>query len=112
MIGNLTRDPELKQLDSGSSVVSFSLALNRKYKDSKTEEQREETVFIGCVAWNKTAELINEYLQKGSGCLVEGRLTQETYEDKEGKKVSKTKVIVNNVQFLTKPKTEESPFPE
>ena len=111
MIGNLTRDPELKYTTKGNAVVSFSLALNRKYKDV-SGELKEETAFIGCVAWDKTADLINTHLQKGSGVLVEGRLTQESYEDKEGKKVSKTKVIVGNVQFLTKVKsnnTENTP---
>lgn len=100
-MGNLTHDLEIKYTPSGIAVLEFSLAINRKWKD-KEGNLKEEVSFIGCVAWQKTAELIAQYLKKGSGLFVEGRLNQESYEDKNGKKVSKTKVVVENVQFLGK----------
>jgi single-strand DNA-binding protein len=106
ILGNLTKDPELRYTAQGDPVVNFTVALNRKYT-TKTGEKKEETSFIGCVAWAKTAELVNEYLKKGSACLVKGRLQQDSYEDADGKKQSKTKVIAESVQFLSKPKPVE-----
>jgi single-strand DNA-binding protein len=96
--GNLTRDPELKYLDGGKTVCSFGIALNRKYKTADGQ-QREEVSFIECTAWGKTGELVSQYLKKGSGAYIEGRLTQETWE-KDGKRQSKTKVTADNVQFI------------
>lgn len=105
--GNLTRDPETKSFDNGSKVVNFTLAINRKFK-TKDGEAKEDVAFIGCSAWNKTGDLVEQYLKKGSGALVIGRLTQDNWEDKDGTKKSKTKVVVENVQFLGGKKEDKS----
>lgn len=94
--GNLTRDPEVKYTPSGKAVCNSSIAVNEKSKD------RESTHFIEVVFWGKTAELIGQYCKKGSKILVDGRLNQESYEDKEtGKKISKIKVVCETMQFLS-----------
>ena len=94
LTGNLTRDPELKHSASGGSYTRFTIAVSREYK-------KDETDFISCTAFNKTAEIIGEYTAKGSKIGVIGRLQQDTYE-KDGKKQSKTGVIVDRVEFLSK----------
>lgn len=97
--GNITREIEVKYLTSGTPVAEFSLAINEVwYNDAK--EKQERTHFIGCVAWGTTAENIAKYFDKGSPILIEGSLTQETWEDKEsGKKREKTKVKVSRWDF-------------
>lgn len=98
--GNLTRDPELKQIGPDKVVAAFGIAVNRTWKNSAGEKQEEPT-FIECEAWGRTAELVGQYLKKGDPAYVEGRLKQDTWDDKtDGKKRSKTKVAVDNVQFL------------
>lgn len=93
-IGRLTADPELKYLPgNGTAVCNFTLAINRKFK-------KEETDFISCQAWSKTAELIANYLTKGSQCAIEGRIQVRNYVNQEGKKVYVTEVIVDQVEFL------------
>ena len=94
LIGRLTRDPELKYTPSGAAVASFALAVGRKVKDS------EQTSFIDCVAWQKTAEIIAQYVAKGHKLAVEGRLQQRSWDDQDGKKRSKVEVVVENFQFL------------
>ncbi len=103
--GNITKDIELRYTPQGTAVCDFSIAINRKYKSG--EELKEEVSFIGVTAWSKTAELINKYCSKGSNIFIEGRLTQESWEDKEGKKNSKTKVVAENIQFVNTKKKEE-----
>lgn len=98
LMGNLTRDPELRQTPSGQSVVSFSLALNRAYKDQSGEWQ-EATDFIDCVAWGPLAERISQYLTKGRRALVQGRLQSRSWEQ-EGQKRSKIEVLASDVTFL------------
>ncbi|MEK6545348.1 MAG: single-stranded DNA-binding protein [Nitrospinota bacterium] len=98
LMGNLTRDPELRYTPSGSAVASFGLAVNRKYKQG--EEIKDETCFIDITVWGKQAENCAEYLSKGRGILVEGRLSYRTWETEEGQKRSKIEVVANNVQFL------------
>jgi len=98
LMGNLTRDPELRQTPSGQSVVSFSLALNRSYKDQSGEWQ-EATDYIDVVAWSTLAERISQYLSKGRRCLVQGRLQSRSWEQ-EGQKRSKVEVLANDVTFL------------
>lgn len=98
LMGNLTRDPELRQTPNGQSVVSFSLALNRAYKGGDGEWQ-EATDFVNIVAWAQLAERVAQYLQKGSRCLVQGRLQSSSWEQ-EGQKRSKLEVIANDVTFL------------
>ena len=105
LIGNLTREPELRYTPSGAAVCEFTLAINRKYKD------KEETVFVGVVAWERKAELIQEYCHKGDPLYVEGRLTQDSWEDKDGNKRSKTKVTLYDMQFLGSRKSAESAPP-
>ena len=79
--GNLTRDPELRSTPNGASVCSFSVAVNRVYRDSNGE-QKEDVSFIDCSAWGKLGEMIGQYAKKGSGVLVSGRLDQRSWEDK------------------------------
>ncbi len=98
LMGNLTRDPELRSTPNGQNVVSFSLALNRSYKDQSGEWQ-EATDYIDIVAWGPLAERIDQYLTKGRRCLVQGRLQSRSWEQ-EGQKRSKVEVLANDVTFL------------
>lgn len=99
LIGNLTRDPELRVTPAGKSIAQFGMAVSRKTANN------EEVTFVDCEAWEKTAELIGKYLAKGSPCFVEGRLKMDQWEDKQtGAKRSKIKLVVESVQFLGKPK--------
>ena len=99
LLGNLTRDPQLKYLPSQTPVVEFGLAMNRRY--STGGEQREETTFVDCAAFGKQAEVINQYCQKGKALLVEGRLKYDQWEDKQGGgKRSRLTVVVENFQFV------------
>jgi single-strand DNA-binding protein len=98
LMGNLTRDPELRQTPNGQSVCSFSLALNRSYKDGSGEWQ-EATDYIDVVAWAGLAERVSQYLTKGRRCLVVGRLQSRSWEQ-EGQKRSKVEVLANDVTFL------------
>ncbi len=94
LVGNLVRDPEIRYVGSGAAVTKFTLAVNRRSK------QQEETDFVDIVAWEKLAETCNTYLKKGSSCLVEGRLSIRSYEDKEGQKRKATEVVINTMQML------------
>lgn len=98
LMGNLTRDPELRQTPTGQNVTSFSLALNRSYKDA-SGEWKEVTDYIDIVAWGPLAERVNQYLSKGRRCLVQGRLQSRSWEQ-EGQKRSKVEVLANDVTFL------------
>ena len=98
LMGNLTRDPELRQTPSGQSVCSFSLALNRAYKGQNGEWQ-EATDYIDCVAWGPLGERVSQYLTKGRRALVQGRLQSRSWEQ-EGQKRSKVEVLANDVTFL------------
>lgn len=98
LLGNLTRDPELRQTPSGQSVCSFSLALNRAYKGQNGEWQ-EATDYIDCVAWGPLAERVAQYLSKGRRALVQGRLQSRSWEQ-EGQKRSKVEVLANDVTFI------------
>ena len=98
LMGNLTRDPELRQTPNGQSVCSFSLALNRSYKDSNGEWQ-EVTDFVDIVAWAALGERVAQYLSKGRPALVSGRLQSRRWEQ-DGQKRSKVEVVANDVTFL------------
>jgi single-strand DNA-binding protein len=98
LMGNLTRDPELRQTPNGQNVTSLSLALNRSYKDQSGEWQ-EATDYVDIVAWGPLAERVSQYLNKGSRCLVQGRLQSRSWEQ-EGQKRSKVEVLANDVTFL------------
>lgn len=96
--GNLTRDPELRTTPNGASVCSFSVAVNRVYRDSNGE-QKEDVSFIDCSAWGKLAEMINQYAKKGSGVLVSGRLDQRSFEGKDGVRRSRVEIVVEDFNF-------------
>jgi single-strand DNA-binding protein len=100
LIGNLTRDPMLKALPSGTQVVEFGLAINRTWKDARSGEQREATTFVDCKTMGRPAEIIHQYMQKGSPLFVEGRLDFRSWDAKDGTKRSKLEVFVENFQFL------------
>lgn len=96
LIGRLTKDADLRSTQTGKSVASFTLAVNRKYK----KEGQPEADFINCVAWNKTAELLGDYTGKGSQVGVEGNIQTRNYENNEGQRVYVTEVVVKSVTFL------------
>ncbi|PIS33788.1 MAG: single-stranded DNA-binding protein [Candidatus Omnitrophica bacterium CG08_land_8_20_14_0_20_41_16] len=102
LMGNLTKDPELRYTPQGTAVANLRLAVNRKYKD-KNQELKEEVCFITAVVWNKQAETCNQYLHKGSGVFVEGRLQSRSWEDKTGAKRNVIEVKAERVQFLGSP---------
>jgi single-strand DNA-binding protein len=100
LVGNLTRDPELRYTPSGTAVANLRLAVNRKFRD-KAQQLKDETCFITAVVWSKQAETCNQYLHKGSSLLVEGRLQSRTWEDAQtGKSRSVIEVLAERVQFL------------
>lgn len=100
MIGNLTRDPELRYTPTSSAVANFGIAVNRVYKNKQGEKQ-EEVNFFNVVAWTRTAELCAEYLHKGSPVMIEGRLASRSWEDKDGGKRNTVEIVAENVQFLS-----------
>jgi len=100
LMGNLTRDPELRSTSGGQSVCKFSLAVSRVYK-GKDGEKKEETSFIDIEAWNRQAEVIAQYCTKGKPLMVEGRLKLDQWEDKQsGQKRSKLGVVLETFQFV------------
>lgn len=108
LIGNLTRDVEIKTLDSGSIVGSVGIATNKKYKNKNGEEVK-EVAFHNLTLWNKLADIFAKYTHKGSKVFVEGELKYEEWE-KDGVKRITTKIVVNNFEFLdSKPKQENTP---
>ena len=98
LMGNLTRNPELRQIPGGSSVCEFGLAINRRY--SVNGNDREETTFVDIIVWGRTAESCSRFLQKGSSVFVEGRLQLDQWEDQAGGKRSRLRVVAENVQFI------------
>ena len=104
LMGNLTKDPELRYTSSGLAVATFSLAINRK--TAREGEKKEEVDFFDIEAWDKQAELCSEYLSKGRSVLIEGRLKQDRWEDETGGKRSRVKIVATTIQFLPK-RTEE-----
>lgn len=99
LMGNLTRDVELKHIASGQAVAQLGLAVNRRFK-TKDGEEREEVTFVDCEAWGRQAEVIHQYFSKGKPIFVEGRLKLDSWEDKEGKKQSKLRVVIEEFQFV------------
>lgn len=97
LMGRLTRDPEMRSTSSGKTVTSFSLAVDRQTQDDQAD-------FFDVTAWEKLGELVNQYLSKGRRCLVQGRLRQDSWDDKEtGKKRSRVEVVATDVTFLDGP---------
>ena len=99
LLGNVTRDPELRYISSGTAVTDVGLAVNDRRKDGKTGEWIEETTFVDVTLWGRTAEIAGEYVTKGSPLLIEGRLKLDTWE-KDGKKNSKLRVVCERMQLL------------
>src|SRR5215208_1488020 len=100
LVGNLTRDPQTKQLPTQTMVAEFGLAMNRKFKSPEGED-REEVCYVDCAAFGRQAEVIQKYCRKGKSLYVEGRLRYDSWEDKGGHgKRSKLTVVVENFQFL------------
>lgn len=95
LVGRLTRDPELRKTQTGRSVLSFSIAVNRKF-----QSQEQAADFINCVAWNQTADFLARYATKGALVGVEGRIQTRNYEDKTGNRVYVTEVVCDSVQLL------------
>ena len=102
LIGNLTRDPEIKYTPSGTAVGDLRMATNRRYRTADGQE-KDETCFVGVTVWGRQAETCGEYLKKGSPALVEGRLKYDEWE-KEGQKFSRLSVVAERVQFLGSPR--------
>jgi single-strand DNA-binding protein len=94
LVGNLTRDPEIRYTQSGKAVTKFSLAVNNP-------RNKEETTFVDIVAWDRLGETCNTYLKKGASALVEGRLVIRSYDDKDGNKRKATEVVIDNMQMLS-----------
>lgn len=105
LVGRLTRDPELRTTSSGISVASFTLAVDRQYVNSQGER---DTDFISCVIWRKAAENFCNFTSKGSLVGIDGRIQTRTYDDKDGKRVYVTEVIVDNFALLESRKDREA----
>jgi single-strand DNA-binding protein len=105
LMGNLTRDPEVRYAPSGKAVSEMRMAMNRKYKTS-TGEERDETCYVNVVVWGRQAESCGQYLSKGSPVFVEGRLQYEEWE-KDGQKNSRLRVVADRVQFMGSPRRAE-----
>jgi len=102
--GNLTRDPELRYTQSGAAVVDFDVAVNSPFNN-------EDTTYVRCTAFGKTAENTSRYTAKGSTVVAVGRLKQDTWETSEGNKRSRLKVLVNSIHFMGKPKKNNDDVP-
>jgi single-strand DNA-binding protein len=101
LLGNLTRDPQVKYTPSGSAVAEIGLAVNRYWFDKQTNSRREETTFVDVTLWGRDAEVAGEYLAKGRPVLIEGRLQLDTWDDKTtGQKRSKLRVVGERMQLL------------
>ena len=98
LLGNLTRDPELRYTPQGAAVATFGLAVNQRYRQD--DQQKEEVCFVDIVTFGRQAETVSEYLSKGNLALIEGRLQWRSWETPEGQKRSKHEVVARNVQFM------------
>ena len=99
LMGNLTRDVELRSTNNNQSVANLGLAVNRRYRTADGED-REEVTFVDCEAWGRTAETMAKYLSKGRPVFIEGRLKLDSWQDKDGNKQSRLRVVVENFQFI------------
>jgi single-strand DNA-binding protein len=100
LMGNLTRDPELKYLPSGTAVANFGLAINETYTDRQTGEKKEDVCFVDIEAWGRQAEIANEYLQKGSSVFIDGSLKFDSWEADDGTKRSRLRIRAFRFQFI------------
>jgi len=111
LIGNLTRDVELRYTPNGTAIAKFGLATNRTYKDTMTGENKQETLFIDITVFGRSAEIANQYLGKGRRVLIEGRLVLDQWVDQSGQKRSKHSIVAERVQFMdSKSSVEESGY--
>ena len=99
LMGNLTRDPELRYTANNTAICNFGLAVNRRYK-GQDGQAKEDTTFVECSAWGKSGEVINQYVRKGRALFIEGRLTLDQWQDQQGNNRSKLKVTVESFEFL------------
>jgi len=127
LVGNLTRDVELKYTPTGTAIAKFGLATNRTYKDNVTGENKQEVMFIDITVFGRSAEIANQYLIKGRRVLIEGRLVLDQWVDQTGQKRSKHSIVAEKVQFMenkssadesgyknsfTKPEPQPAPQPQ
>ena len=110
LIGNLTRDPELRYLPNGTAVTTFTIASNRTYT-LQSGEKKQEATFMRVVVWGRRAEVCAEYLNKGSSAFVEGRLQSRSWQGQDGQKRNTVEVVADNVQFLGRPRKEGAAVP-
>ncbi|MBA3938624.1 MAG: single-stranded DNA-binding protein, partial [Planctomycetes bacterium] len=110
LAGHLTRDPQVRVIANDRTVASFSIAINRRWKTPEGEA-KEDSTFVDCEAWGRQGELVGQYLAKGSPCYLEGRLRLDQWDDKDGSKRSRLKVVVDTVQFLGRAKEREGGAP-
>ena len=108
IIGNLTRDPELKQLGSGQTVCQMTIAANRQFKNRQTGLMVQEVCFVDVEVWGAQAESCKQYLQKGRPVLVEGRLKLSTWKDNDGQNKSKHSIVADKVVFLSAGQNQET----
>lgn len=100
IVGNLGNDPEIRYTQSGTAIANISIATSETWKDKQTGEPREQTEWHRCVAYRRLAEIIGEYLKKGSKVYIEGRLQTRKWQDKEGIERYTTEIVVNDLQML------------
>lgn len=100
LIGRLTRDPEIKKIPSGESVATFGLATGRQWTDRQSGEKKSQTEFHNVVAWRRLAEIVGQYLRKGSQVYIEGRLQTRSWDDPSGVKKYRTEVVTDNLIML------------
>lgn len=103
LVGRITKDIDLKKTPNGTSVVQFTLAVNRKIK----AQGQPDADFINCISWNKVADLMKQYLRKGSLIGLEGRIQTRSYDDRDGRKIYVTEVVADSVQFLESKQTSQ-----
>ena len=110
LIGNLTRDPELRSTPSGQSVANFSIATNRVWKDPQSGEKKEAVEFHNIVVWRRLEEIAGQYLRKGSKIFLEGRLQTRSWQDQSGTKKYMTEIIAENMQMLDRKPQGGAPY--
>lgn len=111
LIGRLTKDPEVRQTTNGTPVANFTIAINRRFR-SPTGEIKEETTYVGIVAWQKLADLCRQYLSKGRAVLVEGKIQNRSWETEDGQKRSTLEIRADRIEFLEREfRSEPAPHP-
>jgi single-strand DNA-binding protein len=111
LLGNLGRDPELRSTPKGNPVLNFSMATTRRWKNRETEEVHDQTDWHRIVVWGRQAEVLSEYLKKGSQVHVEGRLQTRSWTDNDGAKRYTTEIVASRIQMLGRPEDRRSPTP-